>query len=75
MTIRILRLADVIEVTGLQKSAIYKLVKAGSFPHPVQLSPRATGWRSTDVEEWIASRPPAPLRPVIPKPAETRPAA
>jgi len=56
---QIARLPDVIEMTGLARSTILTLVKAGNFPRPLQLSPRAVGWRVADVEKWLADRPTA----------------
>lgn len=53
MPITIIKLPRVIELTTLSKSSIYKLVKAGKFPKPVQLGERATGWRVSDVEAWL----------------------
>ena len=43
--------------TGLCRSGIYKLMAAGDFPLPVQLSAKAVGWIESDVDAWIASRP------------------
>lgn len=54
---KILRLDDVRRVTGLSKTAVYGLIKRGAFPRPIQLTPRAVGWRVADVDEWVASRP------------------
>ena len=54
---RILRLADVVSRVGLRKSAIYDRIRHGDFPPPIQLSPRAVGWRAEEVDAWIASRP------------------
>lgn len=56
MSQSILRLPDVIIKTGLSRSSIYKLIKSGNFPDRVSLGPRATGWRSTDIDKWIESR-------------------
>lgn len=54
----ILRLPEVMRLTGLGRSTIYRLLAAGQFPAPVQLSVRAVGWRRTDVDHWTAERPP-----------------
>lgn len=54
----ILRLPDVMRLTGLGRSTIYRLLAAGQFPAPVQLSVRAVGWRRSDVDHWTAERPP-----------------
>ncbi len=53
----ILRLPEVMRLTGLGRSTIYRLLAAGQFPSPVQLSVRAVGWRRTDVDHRTAERP------------------
>ena len=40
-------------MTGLARSTVYALVKAGRFPKPLRLGPRAVGWRLADVLEWM----------------------
>ena len=52
---RILRLKDVIEKTGLARSTIYKYVEAGTFPKPIPLGGRSVGWVDSEVHEWIVS--------------------
>ena len=32
-------------------------MQAEGFPRPLQLGPRAVGWMSDQVEQWLASRP------------------
>ena len=53
---RILRLPEVSQATGLSRSSIYRLVRSGTFPHSVALTARTIGWYSTDIETWIAAR-------------------
>jgi prophage regulatory protein len=43
-------------VTGLPRSTLYQMVKDGDFPKPVRLGKRAVGWRSSDIEQWLAER-------------------
>ena len=50
---RIIRSPKVQELTGLARSTIYALVKAGRFPNPRRLGPRAVGWRLSDVLAWL----------------------
>jgi prophage regulatory protein len=50
---KILRLKDVIEKTGLARSTIYKYVDAGSFPDPIPLGGRSVGWVDSEVHDWI----------------------
>lgn len=64
--LRILRRPEVAAVTGLSPTRIHELERKGEFPARVRLSERACGWRSDEVEEWIASRPrAADVRPDI----------
>lgn len=55
----ILRMPSVLKLTGLSRTTIWRMAKTGTFPAPVRLSKRAVGWRSTDVEAWVRSRPAA----------------
>jgi prophage regulatory protein len=53
---RILRLKDVIDKTGLARSTIYKYTDAGTFPKPVPLGGRSVGWVESEVHDWIVSK-------------------
>ena len=53
---RILRLPEVSQATGLSRSTIYRLVRSGTFPQSVALTARTIGWRIDEVEAWIAAR-------------------
>lgn len=51
---RVLRLKQVAAIVGLGKSSIYRKVQEGTFPMPIKLgSPRASGWISSEVYDWI----------------------
>lgn len=52
---KVLRLAQVIESTGLGRSTIYKYVAEGKFPVPLQLGERCVGWLESEVQQWIQS--------------------
>jgi prophage regulatory protein len=52
----VLRKKKMLALIGLSASTVYNLQKAGSFPQPIQLGLRATGWLTTDIEEWLAGR-------------------
>ena len=54
---RVLRQNQVIDRVGLSKSTMWRLIKAGRFPKPISLGPRAVGWLEDEIESWIASRP------------------
>jgi prophage regulatory protein len=52
----ILRIQDVIAVTRLSRSTIYRLIQAGQFPKPIKLTARASGWRHEAIEQWLSER-------------------
>ncbi len=54
---RMLRFVDVIECTGLSRTTIWRRVKAGTFPAPVQLGANSIGWPELAIIEWVESRP------------------
>jgi len=54
----LMRLPNVIRMTGLARSTIYKLISDERFPPPLKLTQRAVAWRLMDIEQWIASRAP-----------------
>lgn len=54
---RMLRLPDVIKVTGLSGSTIWRREGAGEFPRRRRVGPNAVAWRSDEVQAWIEGRP------------------
>ncbi|MBK5937167.1 helix-turn-helix transcriptional regulator [Halorhodospira halophila] len=54
---RIIRVREVLHLTGYSRSGLYTAMRRGDFPQGVKLGPRATGWRETEVREWLESRP------------------
>ncbi len=50
---KILRLPQVIEMTGLPRSTIYALIKDNAFPKQVPLGRRAVGWIEQEIQDWI----------------------
>ncbi|WP_286997989.1 helix-turn-helix transcriptional regulator [Comamonas sp. UBA7840] len=53
---RIIRLNEVINRTGLGKTSLYKFIKAKTFPQPIALGERAVGWVEAEVDQWITAR-------------------
>ena len=53
---RIIRLKEVINSTGLARSTIYKYIGDGSFPRPVSLGDRCVAWVESEVHDWIRAR-------------------
>ncbi len=52
-----LRLVDVLRITGLARSTVYRMMAEDAFPAPCRLGRRAVGWRSDDIAQWSAARP------------------
>lgn len=53
---KIIRLPNVIEMTGLSRSTIYRLIGKGQFPAQLSLSERSRGWIYAEVVSWIMLR-------------------
>ncbi len=53
---KFLRIDEVMSVTGLSQSTIYRLEQAGQFPQRLKLSERAVAWREEEVRGWMESR-------------------
>ena len=59
MSIRILRLPEVINRTGLSRSTIYVLLsdKQSTFPRPIKiLGARAIGFIESEINSWIQAQ-------------------
>lgn len=47
------RIKDVVRMTGLSRSTIYRLLIKNQFPQPFKISMRSTAWRTSAIEQWI----------------------
>lgn len=56
MQIEILKLTDVRRITGLSAASIYRGANRGTFPKPIKLGKRSSGWVKFEVEEWLQER-------------------
>ena len=52
----LIKIKEVIEMTGLSRSSIYRFVKLGEFPKPINLSSRSVAWVRGSVEEWVLDK-------------------
>ena len=53
---KLLRIHEVIALSGLGKSSIYKFMAEGNFPQKISLGERAVAWVETEVEEFILNK-------------------
>lgn len=69
---RLLRIRQVMEVTGLSRMTIYRLEQAGKFPRRRQLGANSVAWSEADISQWADSRPLVPLSAAATNPREQR---
>jgi len=50
---KLIRIKDVMDRTGLARSTIYKYISEGKFPRPIKLGARAVAWVETEIDGWI----------------------
>lgn len=54
---RLIRIPEVLRLTGISKATIYRWIGRGTFPPPVNPGgSRMISWKSDTIEEWIESR-------------------
>ena len=53
---KLIKLRDVIELTSLARSTIYKFVAEGRFPKQVSLGGNCVAWVEDEVMEWLEAR-------------------
>ncbi len=53
---KIMRLPEVQELTGLKRTTIYEKMKTGEFPVKIALTTRTVGWLQNEIEAWIESK-------------------
>ncbi|SMG61074.1 transcriptional regulator, AlpA family [Paraburkholderia susongensis] len=53
---QVMRMKDVVKRIGLCRATIYSMISRGEFPRPIRIGERATGWRESELEAWLAKR-------------------
>ena len=53
---RFVRLLEVVQLTGVSRSTIYRWMANGEFPKQVSLGGNTVAWLESDVEDWIQRR-------------------
>ena len=53
---KLIRLNQVMECTGLARSTVYKFIAEGDFPKPVKLGVRVAAWVEAEVIAWIEEK-------------------
>lgn len=53
---RIIRMKQVVKMTGLSRTTIWRRERDKSFPARVSLGKNSVGWRLSEVQSWLATR-------------------
>ncbi|EHR7952833.1 TPA: helix-turn-helix transcriptional regulator [Escherichia coli] len=53
---RLIRLPEVMLLTGRCRASIYKDINANVFPKPIKTGPRSVAWVEGEVSEWIDNK-------------------
>ncbi|MDW8371840.1 MAG: AlpA family phage regulatory protein [Geminicoccaceae bacterium] len=50
---RLLKIGEVVNITGISKSVIYAMVRRGEFPPPIKIGYKTARWSSEEVYAWM----------------------
>ncbi|MDT3381173.1 AlpA family phage regulatory protein [Labrys neptuniae] len=53
-----MRMLKLITRTGFSRTTIYRRVQDGTLPRPIFIGSTTMAWRESQIDEWIATRPP-----------------
>jgi prophage regulatory protein len=56
LTMRLIRLKEVMYITGLGRSSIYRFMSEDNFPQSISLGDRAIAWEENDINEWVLNK-------------------
>ena len=53
---RFVRLPEVLQLTGVSRSTIYRWIATGKFPKQVSLGANTVAWLDREIDDWIQGR-------------------
>ena len=53
MTDSLIRLPDVIQLTSISRTQIYRLIAAAAFPKQHRLSHKFAAWEESEIAAWV----------------------
>jgi predicted DNA-binding transcriptional regulator AlpA len=56
MSVKLYRIKEVSDITGLKPSSIYKQIRNNCFPAGIKITSRSTAWPSNLIDEWIGKK-------------------
>lgn len=61
---KILRPSQLAQILSVSKPTLWRMEKRGELPPRRKISKRTVGWLSSEIEEWLESRPDATYKPI-----------
>jgi len=55
-TCRLLRITEVLSISGLTRATLYREIAQHDFPAPLRISARSVAWLQDEVMQWVESR-------------------
>ena len=52
----VVRMSRLVEMIGLSRATIWKMLSQDKFPSPIRLGSKSVGWRVKDIEDWLQNR-------------------
>ncbi|ASL93809.1 DNA-binding protein [Serratia marcescens] len=52
---RLIRLPDVLMITGLKRSTVYQKMKSDKFPKSVSIGERSVAWVESEINGWVSN--------------------
>ena len=53
---RLLRVHEVLYVTGLSMPTLYRMMREQKFPRPVRLGPKSVAWPESEIDNFVRTR-------------------
>lgn len=53
---KIIRASELAKKLSISKPTLWRMEKRGELPPKVQISKRISGWRESDITDWMKSR-------------------
>jgi len=56
MSDQIIKLPEVKKITKLSASSVYRKAVDGTFPTPIKIGDRSSGWLKSEIDQWLEER-------------------
>jgi predicted DNA-binding transcriptional regulator AlpA len=56
-SLQLLTVTDVCQLLRISKPTLWRIRRSGDFPDPTTVTERIFGWRRSEIDGWLASRP------------------